>query len=197
MDEFREEFIKGLLETLKIPATAFNIAIAEDEIACITNDNLREFYKEVLIAETYGNGMKAILQTAESYKPQSKLSLKLLNSRSEAKEMYNKFYSQCTGMMDFTRANRNKYPNDKKFFENMNYAELKQSDDTKTYSKRELYVLEQLGGGKWLMNIKLADNSKVVIDKIQRVIDDAIVTKYSDVEKLSSRKVMKMLERVA
>ena len=190
MDKFREEFIKSLLETLKIPATAFNIATVSDEIACIPNDKLREFYKEVLIAETYGNGMKAILQTAESYKPQSELSLKLLNSRSEAKEMYNKFYSQCTGMMDFTRANRNKYPNDKKFFENMNYAELKQSDDTKTYSKRELYVLEQLGGGKWLMNIKLADNSKVVIDKIQRVIDKAIKHKIKSIE---SKRVSKML----
>jgi len=190
MDKFRKEFIKGLLETLKIPATAFNIAMAADEIACIPNDKLREFFKEVLIAESYGNGMKAIIKTAESYKPQSELSLKLLNSRSEAKEMYDKFYSQCTAMMNFTASNRNKYPNDEKFFANMDYKALKQTDGTKTYTKRELYVLEQLGGGKWLMNIKLAENSKVVIDKIQRVIDKAIKHKIKSIE---SKRVSKML----
>ena len=190
MDNFREEFIKGLLETLKIPATAFNIAIVSDEIESVSNENLREFYREVVSADTFGNGMKAIIKTAENYKPVTELSLKLSNSRNEAKEMYKKFYSQCTRMMNFTSANRNKYPNDEKFFANMDYKALKQSDGTKTYTKRELYVLEQLGGGKWLMNIKLADNSKVVIDKIQRVIDKAIKHKIKSIE---SKRVSKML----
>ncbi len=68
MDDYRKEFIKELLETLKIPTGAFNIAVVSEEIVHITNQDLREFYKAVLSADTYGNGMKAVIKTAELFK---------------------------------------------------------------------------------------------------------------------------------
>ena len=194
MDNFREEFIKGLIETLKIPATAFNIAIVADEIENISNNNLKYFYKEVVCVESYGNGMKAIIQTAENYKPVTELSLKLSNSRNEAKNMYDKFYAQQSAMLEYTQINRSKISNDREWFKKIDYAKLKNRDGSQTYSKQELYVLNELGGGEFLLNLRFALNSSHIVAKIKKIIDKAITTKYSGTKAIESKRVTKMLK---
>lgn len=197
MDNFREEFIKGLLETLKIPSTAFNIAVVSDEIEEIPNQSLRGFYREVVSADTFGNGMKAIIKTAENYKQESELSIKLTESKDEANDMYNKFYSQNCSMTDYAQANRNKVPNDREFFEKMDYSKLKNTDGQDTYTKQELYVLRELGGGSWLADIRFLPNTQVAISKIERIIKDAKITKYESLNQIESKRIVKMLKGVA
>ena len=190
MDNLREEFIKGLLETLKIPATAFNIALVSDEIEAIPNGSLRGFYREVVSADTYGNGMKAIISVAKNFKPAEKDIL--AGTADKAKAMYDKFYAQQSAMTDFTQANRDKVRNDREWFKSIDYSKLKNIDGSQTYTKQELYVLNELGGGEFLLDLPFKDNSQKVIELIKKTIDKAITTKS-----IESKRVTKMLQKVA
>lgn len=100
------------------------------------------------------------------------------NVAKQAKQMYEKFYSECCAMLDYCTKNRTKIASDRKFFLDCDYKNLSRVDGTKTYTKQELYVLETLGGGEWLLNIRFFQNSNEVIQEIERVISQAIKTKY-------------------
>ena len=69
MDNFRKSLIEELMLTLKIPQGNFNFGTIADELREITNERLKEFYKLVMTSDSYGNGMKAIIQVAEQFKP--------------------------------------------------------------------------------------------------------------------------------
>ena len=69
MDNLRKSMIEELMLTLKIPQGNFNFGTIADEINHVRNEDLREFYKLVVSADTYGNGMQAIIKAAESFKP--------------------------------------------------------------------------------------------------------------------------------
>ena len=172
MDNFREEFIKGLLETLKIPATAFNIALVSDEIEVIPNGSLRGFYREVVSADTYGNGMKAIISVAKNFKSAEKDILE--GTADKAKAMYDKFYTQQSAMLDYAQAHRDIISNDRKWFKSIDYSKLKNRDGSKTYTNLELYVLKELGSGEFLINLRFALNSSHIITKIQKIINKAM-----------------------
>jgi len=97
-------------------------------------------------------------------------------------------------MTDYTQANRDKVPNDREFFKHTNYAKLKRTDGSYSYTKQEIYVLNELGGGEWLMDIKCLPNTKVAISKIEKIIKDAIQTKYSkSSHAITDKRVSKML----
>jgi hypothetical protein len=177
MDQFRKSLIEELMLTLKIPQGNFNYSTIEDEIRHIQNDNLKEFYKTVMSADSFGNGMKAIIESAKKFKPQEDDLLK--GTHQKAKDMYNKFYSENCSMTNYTQANRDKVKNDREFFENMKYEDLEKNDGTKTYNAQELYVLNELGGGTWLIDIRFLPNTQVAISKIEKIIKTAIITKYS------------------
>jgi hypothetical protein len=193
MDSFRKSLIEELMLTLKIPQGNFNYSTIEDELEHIPNEQLRGYYKEVMNSESFGNGMKAIIKTAEKYKAEKTDNL-LAGTREQAKAMYDKFYSECCSMLEYTCKNREKHPNDTEFFLNMPYEALKRKDGTQTYTKQELYVLNALGGGEFLLGIRLALSSKDIIDKIERVIKEAVMTKYSN-QPAISYEVKKMLTK--
>lgn len=195
MDKFIEEFVKGLLETLKIPTTAFNIALVKEEIEAIDKADLREFYKAVVTADTFGNGMKAIINTAKDFKPEEKNILD--GTEQKAKAMYKKFYAEQSAMITYAQKNRDKISNDRDWFNSIDYSNLKRTDGTLVYTKQEIYVLKELGGGAFLLDLPYKENSNEVIQLIKRTIDKAIVTKYSDTKAISSKRVVKMLGRVA
>jgi CRISPR/Cas system CSM-associated protein Csm2 small subunit len=65
----RKAMIEELMTTLKIPQGNFNYATIEDEIRHIPGTQLKDFYKAVMSAESFGNGMKSIMQAAEKFKP--------------------------------------------------------------------------------------------------------------------------------
>lgn len=69
MDNFRRSLIEELMLTLKIPQGNFNFGTIADALEAIPNSSLKEFYKMVMTSDSYGNGMKAIISVAESFKP--------------------------------------------------------------------------------------------------------------------------------
>jgi len=77
MDDIRREFIKEVLETLKIPSGAFNIGTVASEIEHIPNTKLRDFHKSLFGTQhSYLNGMDRIIKVAEQFKPQANDTLK-------------------------------------------------------------------------------------------------------------------------
>lgn len=196
MDNFRKSMVEELMLTLKIPQGNFNFGLIADEIENIPNENLKEFYKLVMSNESFGNGMKAIIASAKEFTPQEQDLL--AGTHETAKQMYNKFYAQNCSMTDYTQANRDKVPNDRVFFETMDYSKLRNTDGAKTYTKQELYVLKELGGGSWLVDIRFLPNTQVAISKIEKIIKSAIITKYSNsTNAIESNRVTKMLRGAA
>jgi hypothetical protein len=188
----RKSMIEELMLTLKIPQGNFNYSMIEDEISHIPTENLKEFYKQVMNSESFGNGMKAIIGTAEKFKSERTDNL-LAGTREQAKAMYDKFYGQCCAMLDYTQQDRNKTPNDREFFLNMPYDKLKNRDGSMAYTKQELYVLNELGGGSWLIDVRFSVNSTTIVDRIEKIISNAKISKYEDTKQISNGKVMKMI----
>jgi hypothetical protein len=189
----KQELSKAIVSSLKIDANAFNYETINEAIDLVPIEKYMEFYKEVLKMDSYGNGIKSVLDISEKYKTEKTDNL-LAGTREQAKEMYNKFYSECCSMLDYTCKNREKHPNDTEFFLNMQYEALKRKDGTQTYTKQELYILKKLGGGEFLLGIRLALSSKDIIDKIEKVIKEATLTKYSN-QPAISYEVKKMLKK--
>lgn len=65
----KAELVKALVKGLKLDENIFNYATIEEEISHIRQGDYIEFYKQVLKADTFGNGIKAIIKTAEQFKP--------------------------------------------------------------------------------------------------------------------------------
>ena len=191
----RKSMIEELMLTLKIPQGNFNYSMIEDEISHIPTEQLKEFYKQVMNSESFGNGMKAIISTAHEFKSKRTDNL-LAGTNNQAKAMYDKFYGQCCSMLDYTQKDRNKTPNDREFFINMKYESLKNTDGSNTYDKKELYVLNELGGGSWLIDVRFYQNSKEVIDRIEAIIKNAMIAKYDGQKEISNGKVMKMIGEI-
>jgi len=76
----RNELTKALVKGLKLDDNIFNYQAVAEEIEQIQEFQFMDFYKAVMNADTFGNGIKAIIQTAEQFKPtdstQSNIELK-------------------------------------------------------------------------------------------------------------------------
>jgi hypothetical protein len=117
----------------------------------------------------------------------------------QAKAMYDKFYAECCAMLDYCTANRNQIASDRDFFKSCNYEKLKRVDGTQAYNKQELYVLNALGGGEFLLNIRFEQNISSAVAKIEREIKKAIEIKYfkQSSNAIENKRVFKMLHGVA
>lgn len=187
----KQELSKAIVSSLKIDANAFNYETINEAIDLVPAERYMEFYKQILKVDTYGNGIKAVLEISEMFKTERTDNL-LAGTHEQAKAMYDKFYYECCAMLDYTQKDRNKTPNDREFFKNVPYSELKRTDGTKTYSKQELYVLNALGGGEFLLGIRLALSSKEIIDKIEKTIKQAVMTKYNQ-NQIENKKVQNLI----
>jgi len=65
----KTELIKAMIKGLKLDENVFNYQIVAEEIDSIQDHQLMDFYKEVMSVESYGNGLKAIIDTVEKFKP--------------------------------------------------------------------------------------------------------------------------------
>jgi hypothetical protein len=189
-----QQLIEDIMKKLKIDGGIYIQMEIEDHIKHIDQSQYLEFFKALSGDEfSYKNPMDRIAIVANRFKKQKDDKL-LAGTRSQAKEMYDKFYDECCAMLDYCRDNRDKHPHDREFFEAVDFAKLKKKDGTDAYTKQELYVLSELGGGSWLIDIRFYDNSKVVVDKIEKIIKDAITTKYNQQQAISHN-VNKMLKK--
>lgn len=187
------QLIEDIKTKLNIKGGVFIDMEIEDYIKDIDQSKHLEFFKALSGGDfDYKNPMDRIAMTAKKFKQERTDNL-LAGTHEQAKMMYDKFYGQCCAMLDYTQKNRDRHPNDREFFKGLPYEILEQVDGTKTYTKQELYVLNELGGGEWLIGIRLALSSKEVIDKIEAVIKKALTTKYSS--QAISHDIKKMIRR--
>ena len=98
-------------------------------------------------------------------------------TREIATEMYKKFISLSSSMLDYCTENRAKISSDRMFFINTDYKNLKQTDGSSTLTKQEIYVLTELGNAEFLLNIHYYQNSNDVIEKIEKIIKKAKLKK--------------------
>ena len=195
----RDLFIKSLISGLKIEVenNPFEYQAVVDSVENIKEDEFMDFYNECRSEKSYGDGMASLKVVAERYEKKI-LSALTGTSRQLAKSMYDKFYAENCAMTDYTQKNRDTITNDRLWFESIDYSKLKRADGTNTYTKQEIYVLKELGGGGWLLDIRFALNANDVVNKIEKIINTAIVTKYEKNDNaIESKKVMKMLRGAA
>lgn len=65
----RNELIKALVKGLKLDDNIFNYQAVAEEVTHIKESKFIDFYKAVMAKDSYGNGLKAIIDTAEKFKP--------------------------------------------------------------------------------------------------------------------------------
>jgi hypothetical protein len=189
-----QNFIQDIKTKLNIKGGIYCDAEIEDYINEIDPSRHLEFFKALSGGEyEYKNTMDRIAMTAKRFRTEKTDNL-LAGTRSQAKAMYDKFYSESMAMLDYTAKNRERCPSDRDFFNGLPYEILKRTDGTPTYTKQELYVMDKLGAGEFLLGIRLALSSKDIIDKIERVIKEAVMTKYSN-QPAISYEVKKMLQK--
>ena len=189
----KNKLIQEIKQKLNLSGGMFIDGEIESYIDEIPENKYIEFFKALSGGEyEYKNAMDRIAMTAKRFKAERTDNL-LAGTREQAKAMYDKFYGQCCAMLDYTQKDRNKTPNDREFFINMKYESLKNTDGSNTYDKKELYVLNELGGGSWLIDVRFYQNSKEVIDRIEAIIKNAMIAKYDGQKEISNGKVMKMI----
>jgi hypothetical protein len=188
-----QNFIQDIKTKLNIKGGIYVDAEIEEYINEIEPSRHLEFFKALSGGEyEYKNAMDRIAMTAKRFKSERTDNL-LAGTREQAKAMYDKFYGQCCAMLDYTQQDRNKTPNDREFFLNMPYDKLKNRDGSMAYTKQELYVLNELGGGNWLIDVRFSVNSTTIVDRIEKIISNAKISKYEDTKQISNGKVMKMI----
>lgn len=192
----KNKLIQEIKQKLNLSGGMFIDGEIESYIDEIPENKYIEFFKALSGGEyEYKNAMDRIAMTAKRFKAERTDNL-LAGTREQAKAMYDKFYGQCCAMLDYTQKDRNKTPNDREFFINMKYESLKNTDGSNTYDKKELYVLNELGGGSWLIDVRFYQNSKEVIDRIEAIIKNAMIAKYDGQKEISNGKVMKMIGEI-
>ncbi len=191
----KNKLIQEIKQKLNLSGGMFIDGEIESYIDEIPENKYIEFFKALSGDEyQFKNAMDRIAITAKRFKNERTYNL-LAGTNSQAKAMYDKFYGQCCSMLDYTQKDRNKTPNDREFFINMKYESLKNTDGSNTYDKKELYVLNELGGGSWLIDVRFYQNSKEVIDRIEAIIKNAMIAKYDGQKEISNGKVMKMIAK--
>lgn len=185
MNNIKSEFINAIMMSLKIDRNPFITSTIDEYTKDINPSDYKSFMTALFGTQhQYLNGLDRVAKVADSFKQDMTDNL-LSNTKSQAKAMYDKFYNESCKMLDYCTQNRDKVSNDREFFLNTKYEDLKKSDGSKAYSKQEIYVLNYLGGGSWLLGIRFYDNSSKVIDKIENIIKEAVLTKYDAGKMLS------------
>jgi len=184
--------IKAIKTKLNIADDVYMDAEIQSYVEGIDKSLYLEFFKALSGEHDFRNPMDRIAITAKKFKP-AEVNI-LAGTHDKAKAMYDKFYAQQSAMTDYTQANRETIPNDRDWFKSIDYSKLKNRDGSLTYTKQEVYVLNELGCGEFLLDLPTKANSAEAIKLIKKTIDKAITTKYSDAKGIESKRVLKMVE---
>ena len=170
--------IKDIKTKLNIQGGGFIDAEIESYLEDIDPSSYLEFFKALSGDDyAYKNAMDRISIVASNFKRARSDSL-FKGTQTRAKETYDRFYSVNCSMTTYSQEHRDKVPNDRKFFEEMDYKSLLDKNKQKVFNESDIYILKQLGGGEWLMNIKFIINSKDAVEKIENIIKSGITKKY-------------------
>lgn len=173
-----KNLIKDIKEKLKIEGGFYIDAEIESYLEEINPIAYLEFFKALSGDEyAYKNAMDRISIVAKRFKGADEDEL-FKDTQSLAKEVYSKFYSVNCSMTTYSQENRDKVPDDRKFFINMDYSKLLDKNNFRVFNEKDIYILKELGGGEWLMDIRFITNSKDAEVKIEKIIKHGITLKY-------------------
>lgn len=182
------------MSNLKIDQGLFATGMIEDSLKDIKPSDYKIFFNALMGDEhSYLKPLDRVAKVAEHFKAHRTDEL-FQDTPTMAKDAYDKFYAINAQMTTYSQENRDKVPNDREFFNNTDYKNLKDKHGADVFTKQDLYILDELGGGEWLMNIKFITNSKDAVEKIEKIIKSAITAKYMKPKhEAISHEVRKML----
>lgn len=165
--------IQDIKTKLNIQGGSYIDAEIESYLEGVEPKDYLEFFKALSGDEyEYKNAMDRIAITANRFKIAQKDEL-FKDVQSTAKSFYDKIYAINASMTTYSQENRDEVPNDREFFENFDYEK-----NIKGFTDQDIYILKELGGGEWVMNIKFISNSNEALNKIEQIIKTAITAKY-------------------
>ena len=177
--DIRTQLVNSITKNLRIDEDMFAVGMIEDAVEGINPEQYKEFYNMLMGDDhDYLKPLDRVAKVAKHFK-HSKSDELFAEAPTMAKECYERFYTVNAQMTTYSQNNRDAVPNDRDFFVGMDYKELKDRHGAAVFSKRDLYVLDELGGGEWLMNIKFIVNSKEAVSKIESIIKTAIILKHA------------------
>ena len=169
----KDLLIGEIINALKIEDGYFTRGMIQESINDIKDQDYQKFFNLLMGDEhSYLKPLDRVAKVAKHFKGAKADSL-LSEAHTMAKTFYDKIYAINNDMTTYSQANRDAVPNDRDFFTNFNYEK-----DIKGFTEQDVYVLKELGGGEWVMNIKFISNSKEAVEKIERIIKSAITAKY-------------------
>ena len=174
----KTKLVNSIMNNLKIEKDIFSVGMIEDCLDGINPKQYKEFFNMLMGDEhNYLKPLDRVAKVAKHFKG-SEAHEKFKDVPTLAKEAYDKFYSVNCSMTTYSQENRDKVLDDRLFFIDMVYSKLLDKNNFKVFTEQNLYILNELGGGEWLMNIRFITNSKDAISKIENIISNAITKKY-------------------
>jgi hypothetical protein len=169
-----QQLIADVKTKLNIQGSIFIDAEIESYIKDIDPSQYLEFFKALSGDQyAYKNAMDRIAMVAEQFKQKRDATL-FGTVEEQARELEKKFTSIRVALQNYTIANRNDVPSDRVFFAEFNYGLLRDVKDVLILSSAEVEILEELGGGDFLLDMQMMANSKEVRDRIEKVLKHRI-----------------------
>jgi len=174
----KTQLINSIIDNLKISSDIFSVGMIEDCLEGINPKQYKEFFNALMGDEhDYLKPLDRVAKVSNHFKG-AEVDELFKDTQFIAKAFYDKIYSVNASMTTYSQENRDKVPNDREFFGNMDYKILTDKDMFKVFTKKDLYILDELGGGEYIMNIKFITNSNEAISKIEKIIKHAIRLKH-------------------
>jgi len=193
--DLRTQLINSITKNLRIDSDIFAVGMIEDAVEGIDPKQYKEFYNMLMGDDhDYLKPLDRVAKVAKHFKHARSNEL-FAEAHGMAKACYDKFYDVNAEMTTYSQNNRDLVPDDRKFFEELDYKNLMDKHGAKIFTAQDLYVLDELGGGDWLMGIKFITNSGEAVAKIEKIIKTAITAKYMKPKhEAISHEVRKMLK---
>jgi len=165
-----QQLIADIKTKLKIEGGIFIDAEIESYIKDIEPSQYLEFFNALSGDQyAYRNAMDRIAIVAERFRQKREATL-FGTVEEQAKELEKKFTGIRVALQNYTIANRNDVPSDRVFFAEFNYGLLRDVKDVLILSSAEVEILNELGGGDFLLDMQMMANAKEVTDKIEKVL---------------------------
>lgn len=166
--------VNDIKAKLNIEGGVFVTAEIESYVKAIDPSQYLEFFKALSGDEfAHKNKLDRVAIVAERYRS-AKESALFGSVEQQSKQLYDKFRSVRIALERYCTDNRDKAPDDKRFFLSVDYGSLVDTKQVKTFDDDELYVLAELGGGAFLLDMPRMANVKVATDKIEAVLKHRI-----------------------
>lgn len=181
MDNIRKEFIKEIMQTLKIEGV-FNSGTIADQIQHIPDTQLRSFHKALFgTNHSYLNGMDRIIKVAEQFNPKQDHDYEI-----KAKEILKKMHGINRRISDEAEARGEDY------FKLLKAAKIKESFDL---DDLEVWVLNDIGGRETISKVNYFEPNS-----LNTKIENSVKKYYNRVENNSMQAIagladMKRLEK--